>query len=49
VVKPLFVLDNDSAPSLKDKTVSIFLPVRIDGVIIPGYIFKIKIDDVIKE
>ncbi len=49
VVKPLFVLDNDSAPSLKDKTVSIFLPIGIDGAIIPDYIFKIKIDDVIKD
>jgi hypothetical protein len=49
VVKPLFVLDSDSAPSLKDKTVSIFLPVAIDGAIIPNYMFKIKIEDVIKE
>jgi hypothetical protein len=49
VIKPLFELDNDSALSLKGKTVSIFLPVGIDGAIIPNYIFKIKIEDVIKE
>ncbi|MEK6744967.1 MAG: hypothetical protein AABZ15_15220 [Nitrospirota bacterium] len=49
VVKPLFVLDDDSALSLKDKTVNIYLPVAIDGAIIPNYIFKIKIDDVIKD
>jgi hypothetical protein len=49
VIKPLFDLDNDSALSLKDKTVSLFLPVGIDGAIIPNYNFKIKIDDVIKE
>jgi hypothetical protein len=49
VIKPLFDLDNDSALSLKGKTVSIFLPIGIDGAIIPNYIFKIKIEDVIKE
>ena len=49
VIKPLFVLDDDSALSLKDKTVNIFLPVAIDGAIIPDYMFKIKIDDVIKD
>jgi hypothetical protein len=49
VIKPLFDLDNDSALSLKGKTVSIFLPVGIDGAIIPNYIFKIRIEDVVKE
>jgi hypothetical protein len=49
VIKPLFDLDNDSALSLKDKTVSIFLPIEIDRAIIPNYIFKIKIEDVVKE
>lgn len=48
VIKPLFDLDND-AMAFKDKTLSIFLPVGIDGAIIPNYIFKIKIDDVVKE
>lgn len=49
VIKSLFDLENDDALSLKDKTLSIFLPVGIDGAIIPNYIFKIKIDDVVKE
>jgi hypothetical protein len=49
VIKPLFELDNDSALSLKGKTVSIFLPIQIDRAIIPNYIFKIKIEDVVKE
>jgi hypothetical protein len=49
VVKPLFDLDSDSALSLKDKTVSIFLPVTIDGALIPNYNLSIKIDDVIKD
>jgi hypothetical protein len=49
VVKPLFVLDSESALSLKGKTMSIFLPVGIDGAIIPDYIFKIRIDDVIQD
>jgi hypothetical protein len=49
VVKPLFVLDSDRALSLKGKTVSIFLPVAIDGAMIPDYNFRIKIEDVIKD
>jgi hypothetical protein len=49
VIKPLFDLDNDSALSLKGQTVSIILPIEIDRAIIPSYIFKIKIEDVIKE
>jgi hypothetical protein len=48
VVKPLFELNSDSALSLKDKTVSIFLPVVLDGALIPDSNFKIKIEDVIK-
>jgi hypothetical protein len=47
--KPLFVLDNDSALSLKGRTVNLFLPVEIDRAIIPSYSFTIRIDDVIKE
>lgn len=47
--KPLFVLDNDSALSLKGSTVNLFLPVEIDRAIIPSYSFTIRIDDVIKE
>ena len=35
VVKPLFDLDSDSAQSLKGKTVGIFLPVAVDGALIP--------------
>ncbi len=49
VAKPLFVLDSDSALSLKGKTMSIFLPVAVDGAIIPDYNFRINIDDVIKD
>ena len=49
VVKPLFDLDSDSALSLKGKTVSIFLPVAINGALIPDYNFRIKIEDVIKD
>lgn len=49
VIKPLFELDNDSALELKGKTMSIFLPIEIDRAIIPNYIFKIKIEDVVKE
>lgn len=49
VTKPLFVLDNDSALSLKGGTVSLFLPVSLDGAIIPDYTFRIRIDDVVKD
>ena len=49
VVKPLFDLDNDSALLLKDKTVSIFLPIAIDGAIIPNYNIRLKIEEVIKD
>ena len=49
VAKPLFVLDSDSALSLKGSTVNLFLPVELDRAIIPDYSFTIKIEDVIKE
>jgi hypothetical protein len=49
VVKPLFDLDSDSALLLKDKTVSIFLPIAIDGAIIPNYNIRLKIEEVIKD
>ncbi len=49
VAKPLFVLDGDSALSLKGRTINLFLPVEVDRAIIPDYSFTVRIDDVIKE
>jgi hypothetical protein len=48
VVKPLFELDSESALALKGKIIGIFLPVIMDGALIPDYNFRIMIEDVIK-
>lgn len=49
ITNPLLPLDGENALSLKDKTFTLFLPIEMDRGIIPDYIFKFQIVDLIKE
>jgi hypothetical protein len=49
ITNPLLPLDSENALSLKDKTFTLFLPIEMDRGIIPDYLFKFQIVDLIKE
>ncbi len=47
-IRPLFELNTDAAAGLKGKTITIFIPLELNGVIVP-YNYRIQITDSVKE
>ncbi len=47
-IRPLFDLTSDAAAGLKGRTITLFIPLEMNGVIIP-YNYRIQITDAVKE